>query len=102
MARSSWPRPSFVTRLEPTLTTMRRASRSTAERGVSGILEARIDVDLRLLRDLQREHVLVDGQDEHHETNTRQHRNLEHGAFVAETLDEILHARLALFGRDHI
>src|SRR3569832_2652393 len=102
IAHSSRPRPSLVTRLEPTLTTMRRASRSTPDFACSGILETRSDVDRGLLRDLRLAHMLVHRLHERFGAFAREGRDLEHRSLVLETLDEVLHARLAFVGRHHV
>src|SRR3954463_16414119 len=117
MAPSSRPRPSFVTRLEPTFTTMRRAPRSRCrcsgprpapwESAMSAlpwrgcVSEPRIDL-LRLLLRMARVHVLEHGLDQLLATFAGQRRDLEHRALVAHALDEILDARLALFDRHHV
>src|SRR4051812_29700652 len=66
MACSSSPRPSLVTRLEPTLTTMRRAWRSNwaASLIAATVPKARVDLDRGLLGDLLRLDVLEDLLDE--------------------------------------
>src|SRR5450830_1858118 len=110
MAASSRPRPSLVTRLEPTLTTMRWASASTRDSllavisasashtgpraqehsGLRGFCETGIYRDRGLLGHLLRLHVLVDGLDQGLTTFTRQRRYLKDRALVLVALDEIL------------
>src|SRR3954469_2540807 len=79
MATSSRPLPSLVTRLEPTFTTMRRASRTTPARGlVSDILEAAVDFFGRLLGLLHFLDVLEDRLDERVTAFAGKRGNFEH------------------------
>ena len=110
MAASSRPRPSLVTRLEPTLTTMRRASRSSDRRSIALVAGRRVAVrsadrraSARLLATCCACDVLVDRRAPACSQPSRvERRDLEHRALPAQALDEVLDARLALVGRHHV
>src|SRR6218665_2590524 len=109
MAASSRPRPSLVTRLEPTLTTMRRASRSRVEwasgvmeSGVGGFGKTRIDGNGLVLGRLLGMDVLEHGLHQLLAALTRQRRDLEHRAFETQAAHEILDLGGALLGRHHV
>src|SRR5207244_1583715 len=87
IAPSSRPRPSSVTRLEPTFTTMRFASRRTGDEAASDILETGIDFLRRLGCHLDGTDVLVDRLRERLGAFARQGRDLEHRPLVLEALD---------------
>ena len=105
-ARASTPRPSLVTRLEPTLTTMRRARAqrlvhrssalalptSAAGESKRGSTSAGAALDAR-------RHVFVDRPDQRLAALARQRRNREDRALPLEALDEAAHALGPLLGR---
>src|ERR1035437_5639327 len=127
IATSSSPRPSLVTRLEPTLTTMRRASRNTSDlvrmvMFTSGPCQSyansyqtnsnleligshhktRINDFRRLFGFLLRLDVLVNNFDHGFTAFTGEGRNLEHRAFELEAFDKVLDQCGTLLERDHV